>query len=285
MQRGFTGCLKKIPEINNYNMVFYSTFESSYLWLPLIGFVIGLLATMIGGGGGFFFPPALMLFFQVPAHVAVSTSLAATLPICFIGALGHYRHGNLHLNTGLIFAIAGIMGAIAGASVTGLLDPEQLRSGFGIYSILLALLIMYNNRKKEREAKAEKSSSFFLRLFNKVPAGSFYGFVGGMISGTFGTSGTAPVLAGLFAVKLPIKLVAGTSLMILFINTLSALTGHLFLGNINMTLVLFLTSGSLLGAIFGPLLTRRINFAKKEGALRDSFAYVILAFGILMILT
>jgi uncharacterized membrane protein YfcA len=75
------------------------------------GFIIGLAASMLGGGGGFFFPPLLILLFGVPAQIAVATSLAATLPICIVGSVGHYRNGNIDLKMGMVFGMAGIIGA------------------------------------------------------------------------------------------------------------------------------------------------------------------------------
>jgi uncharacterized membrane protein YfcA len=46
--------------------------------------------------------------------------------------------------------------------------------------------------------------------------------------------------------------VAGTSLFVVLINTFSALAGHVLIGEIDLTLVVFLASGSILGALFGP---------------------------------
>ncbi|HDR68276.1 MAG TPA: sulfite exporter TauE/SafE family protein, partial [Bacteroidaceae bacterium] len=70
-------------------MIFHSAFEYIYLWLPLIGLLVGLISTLIGGGGGgFFFIPILTILFGVPAHIAVTTSLAATIPICIVGLIG-----------------------------------------------------------------------------------------------------------------------------------------------------------------------------------------------------
>lgn len=264
-------------------MIFYSAFDHSYLWLPLIGFIVGLLGSMIGGGGGFVFPPTLIVLFKVPAHVAVATSLAATLPICLMGTMGHYRNGNLDINTGIIFGIAGIFGAITGTFITIRLTSNQLQTIFGIYTILLAVMLMVNNY---RDKKTKQSTRNNIRQFlGIIPKGSFYGFTGGMISGTFGTSGTAPVLTGLLVRKLPVKLIAGTSLMVIFINTLSALTGHLVLGIIDLTLVWLLTAGTVIGAFSGPKLTVRMNLPGKESSIRHIFVYVLLVFGILVLIT
>jgi uncharacterized protein len=264
-------------------MIFHSPFQHSYLWLPLIGLIVGMVGSMVGGGGGFVFPPALIILFNVPAQVAVATSLAATLPICLVGAAGHYRNGNLDLRTGIAFGSAGIIGAISGAAITGLLSPAQLKTTFGIYIVSLALIMMFNDRR-EKQRRSNNDDSPVMPATGLIRKKSLYGFTGGIISGTFGTSGTAPVLAGLFAIRLPLKLVAGTSLMIIFINTVSALTGHLILGVIDLTLVWFLTGGTILGALAGTRLTTLLNFEAKERTIRKSFAYLILCFGVVMII-
>ncbi len=265
-------------------MVFHSVFENSYLWLPIVGFVIGLFGSVIGGGGGFFFLPVLILGFNVPAQVAVSTSLAATLPICIGGAWEHYRKRNIDLPTGFVFAIAGIFGALLGARFTGVLNTNQLKIAFGIYSILLALVMLFNNWRKNRAdargIKIKKDSTT-----RKNTKRSFYGFLAGIITGTFGTSGTAPVLAGLFSVKLPVKMIAGTSLLIVFVNTVSALGAHFMIGRIDFTLVYFLTLGSIVGSVTGPRLIPGARVERAEKPVRLWFALIMIAFGLLMILT
>ncbi len=263
-------------------MLFYSEFQYTYLWLPLAGFIIGMIATMVGSGGGFFFPLLLILFFQIPAHIAVATSLAASLPLCIAGSTGHYRRGNINLHLGFIFGAAGILGALSGAFFTRLMQPATLKILFGIYSVVLAMIIFYTSmkdRKKERGANpAGKSATE--RIFKS----SFFGYVGGAISGTFGTSGAAPVMAGMFALNTPVKKVAGTSLLVVLINTLAAFAGHFLLGEVDLTLVLMLTAGSVLGALLGPRLLVAIRPEKSENLIRRIFAIIIIISGILLII-
>ena len=63
-------------------MISYSAFEYVYLWFPIIGLIVGFLGSFTGGGGGFIYIPLLTILFGLPAQVAISSSLAATLPIC-----------------------------------------------------------------------------------------------------------------------------------------------------------------------------------------------------------
>lgn len=265
-------------------MVFHSSFETAYLWLPLVGFIIGLAASMLGGGGGFFFTPLLILLFGVPAQIAVATSLAATLPICVAGSVGHYRNGNIDLKMGMVFGLAGIIGALAGARITGLMTAEHLKTAFGVYSISIASLMFYNNY---RDKKAKEKGRFFIDGYSlgKVSKGSFYGFVGGLITGTFGTSGTAPVLAGLFAIRLPIKLVVGTSMMVIFVNTISALGAHFLVGEIDLTLVYFLAGGAIIGAFAGSKFIGKAKIGRAEGPIKQWFAMALLVFGVILIIS
>ena len=263
-------------------MVYYSSFEYSYLLLPLIGFTVGFLASVLGSGGGFFFLPALILIYNVPAHEAITTSLAATLPICIIGSLGHYRQNHIHLKVGLIFGIAGILGAIAGAGLSSKISSAHLKIGFGVYSILIAFQMMVSNWKI-RKAKIVGSDNINLNGKQQMGRGSYYGFLAGLVTGTFGTSGAAPVLAGLFSMRLPLKIVAGTSLLIITATTISALGAHFLIGRIDLTLIYFLTSGAVIGAVTGPHFLARIKTDKAEGAVRNWYALGLIAFGILLI--
>jgi uncharacterized membrane protein YfcA len=263
-------------------MIFYSEFQQSYLWLPLVGLLVGMLATMIGSGGGFFFPLILILFFGISSHIAIATSLVATLPLCIVGSVGHYRRGNIHTRLVLIFGVAGILGALAGAGLTRLMDTNQLKTAFGIYSLLLALVIFLNNRKKKKTEHDQENKGKKIKREHLVK-GSGFGLVGGIISGTFGTSGSAPVLAGLVALNAPIRMVIGTSLTVVLINTVSALAGHVLFGEVDLTLVFFLTAGTIVGAAVGPRLLGKIKIERSEGHIRKWFALVIFIFGLILI--
>ncbi|NCB19444.1 MAG: sulfite exporter TauE/SafE family protein [Bacteroidia bacterium] len=263
-------------------MISHSIFEYSYLWLPLIGFLVGFFGALIGGGGGFFFLPVLILFFDVPAQVAVPTSLAATIPICLAGSFGHYRKRNLDIKTGIVFMAAGFFGALSGATVTSLVTEQQLKMSFGVYSIFLALQMLFNLYK---EKKASKKGVVIAPLSKtgRYVRGVSYGFLSGVVTGTFGTSGIAPVMAGMFAMKMPLRLVIGTSLMVIFGNTVAALSAHFLVGTIDLTLVYFLTAGTIAGALLGPGFLSGISVERAESSVRGWYALGMIVFGVFMI--
>ncbi len=263
-------------------MFFYSSIEPIYFILPILALIIGLFGTMLGGGGGFFFLPILTLLLKVPAQTAVITSLVATLPICIFGSLGHHRKNHIDLKTARIFIISGIIGAFAGAKIANSISDHLLKTTFGIYSILIALNMIFNawkdgNKKDNGEQPKPEG-------IKKVIKGSFFGVAAGTITGTFGTSGTAPVLAGLFSMRIPLKMVIGTSLLIVLVNTVFATGAHFLVGKIDLTLVFFLTAGSTIGAIAGPHLLAKVKIDKSENKAKYGYALVMIAIGVLMII-
>jgi uncharacterized membrane protein YfcA len=263
-------------------MAVQSSIEPVYYLLPLVGLIIGLFGSMLGGGGGFFFLPVLTLGFGVPAHVAVITSLVATLPICLVGSWGHYRKSNIDFRVARVFAFSGVAGAFAGAAVTRLVSSETLKAGFGLYSLLIGLNIAIGTWKSRKKGEGEQNP--LIRSHSVTTRGSVYGIAAGIITGTFGTSGTAPVLAGLFSMHLPLKIVIGTSMLVVLVNSLFAVGAHLLIGQIDFTLVAFLTAGSAIGAFAGPILLSGAKTDHSENKVRYIYAVVMALLGIFMII-
>jgi hypothetical protein len=264
-------------------MIYHSQVEPIYFLLPLAGLIIGLFGSILGGGGGFFFLPVLTLLIGIPAPTAVTTSLVATLPVCFVGSLGHYRKNNIDFRTAAVFALAGIAGAFIGAGIINRISTSQLKVSFGAYSVFIALNIAFSTWRKTRAgrggAKQQNNSGMA-----KITKGSLFGLLAGIITGTFGTSGTAPVLAGLFSMNIPFKLVMGTSLIIVLANTIFAASAHFLVGKADLTLVAFLTAGSLIGSLLGPQILSKLKTDQSENKIKYLYALAIFIIGVSMII-
>ncbi len=256
--------------------------ELNYYWLPVIGFAVGLVATMVGGNGAFFFPPALILLFQVSPKVAIATSLAAVIPIGLIGSAEHYRRGNINLPVGVVFGLAGMLGAFLGAWMSNMLKTETLVISFSIYLILLGLFTLY--RPKASTDGVVKPPGRFSD-FNKHNLSLILsiGFIAGCVTGLYGTSGTAPVLAAMLILRLPLMQVVGTSVMIVFINALTGFSGHMLLGELDFQLIMLLGSGATVGAFLGPRLLWRIRPRKKENKIRFILGFLLIIVGIFLL--
>ncbi len=256
--------------------------ELNYYWLPVIGFVVGLIATMVGGNGAFFFPPALILLFQISPKVAIATSLAAVIPIGLIGSAEHYRQGNINLPVGIVFGAAGMIGAFLGAWMSSMLKTETLVISFSVYLILLGLFTLY--RPKARTDGVVKPPEHFSDLNKRnLTLILSIGFIAGCVTGLYGTSGTAPVIAAMLILRLPLMQVVGTSVLIVFINAFTGFSGHVILGELDFQLILLLGSGATVGAFLGPRLLGRIRPRNKENKIRMILGLLLIVVGIFLL--
>jgi hypothetical protein len=124
-----------------HGMPFKMRFHKSKLYisalLPLgVGFVVGVLAAIMGVGGGFIMVPAMIYLLGMPTQVVIGTSL---FQIIFVTANTTFLQATVNQTVDAILAIlllvGGVIGAQLGARLAGKLKGEQLRS-------LLALIVL-----------------------------------------------------------------------------------------------------------------------------------------------
>lgn len=116
-------------------------------WLVVIagGAGVGLLTGVLGVGGGFLIVPALVMLVGLPMSQAVGTSLVVIAMNSAAGLLGHLGAFELDLLLTLTFISAGLVGVLVGTRLAGRLPAPLLRRGFGVFVIVLALFLLYDN--------------------------------------------------------------------------------------------------------------------------------------------
>ena len=98
--------------------------------LPLVvGFVVGVLAAIMGVGGGFVMVPAMIYILGMPTAVVIGTSL---FQIVFVTAnvtiLQAYQNQTVDVLLALLLIVGGVIGAQVGTRVGAKLPGEQLRA-------------------------------------------------------------------------------------------------------------------------------------------------------------
>jgi uncharacterized membrane protein YfcA len=102
----------------------------------LIGFVVGLLAAIMGVGGGFIMVPALIYLLRMPVHAVVGTNLFQEIFLCTsITFMQAELNHTVDFVLALILLVGSTLGAQLGARVSGRLKADQLK-------ILLACIIL-----------------------------------------------------------------------------------------------------------------------------------------------
>jgi uncharacterized membrane protein YfcA len=124
-----------------HGLPFKMRFRRSKLYIsaipPLaIGFLVGVLAAIMGVGGGFIMVPAMIYVLRMPTNVVVGTSL---FQIVFVTALVTILHATNTQTVDALLALllltGGVVGAQLGVRVGVRLKGEQLRA-------ILALLVL-----------------------------------------------------------------------------------------------------------------------------------------------
>jgi uncharacterized membrane protein YfcA len=255
--------------------------------LPLAGFLIGFFVTMVGAGGGAIALPVLVLFFHIPTKVAVATSLAIVVPTTFIGSLSHYKEKNLNLTYGLLFGFGGLIGAYIGAYLSTTVSDLLLERIFGVFILAFGLPMVIASRRRASKLKTtQRVQVENVRLLSLagIIIGLVFGFFSGVMTGLLGISGSPPVIAGLYLIGLPAKMIVGTSVFALFFNAVSGLISHLEIGNLNLSLLSLLGLGAVIGAFFGPRYLSRLKDNLLERVYGPFFILIILGAGIAMLI-
>ena len=102
----------------------------------VIGFLVGILAAIMGVGGGFIMVPAMIYLLGMPTKVVVGTSL---FQIIFVTAFTTMLHATTNYTVDIVLAVlllvGGVIGAQFGTMLGAKLKAEQLR-------ILLSLMVL-----------------------------------------------------------------------------------------------------------------------------------------------
>lgn len=109
------------------------------------GLGVGLLTGLLGVGGGFLIVPALVMFVGLPMRQAVGTSLVVIAMNSLAGFLGHLGGPSIDLQVVGTFVASGLAGALVGARLTRVIQPQQLRRAFAFFVIVLAVFLLADN--------------------------------------------------------------------------------------------------------------------------------------------
>lgn len=254
----------------------------TYIILPFVGFFIGLLIIALGGGGGGFYVGILTAFFNIQPAVAAATSLATIIPTTAIGAVSHWRAGNVNLRLGTIMLAGAVIGSITGSLFSDYVPEKLYNKITGALLLLLAfemfLAWLKNSKKQKTITKSKKQN------LSDIIKALIYGFIGGTMSGLVGLSGTTPIVAGLAVLGCDALKIVGTSVFVLVGISVTGFLMHLSLGNVEWKLVGLLVLGTTFGAALAPVLLSKIDKNKFEKVFLPFTIIMVLAMGCIVII-
>ncbi|MEU5450275.1 MULTISPECIES: sulfite exporter TauE/SafE family protein [Streptomyces] len=242
----------------------------STLVLALIaGAAIGMALGALGGGGSVLAVPALIYLLGFSPASATTAALIIVAATSATALYAHARDGNVAWRTGFLFALAGIGPAFLAGAAAGRLPPAVLTGAFSVLAALSAVRML-------RPTGSEPAGR--VRPARAAGAGAGLGAVTGFL-GVGGGFLAVPALVGVLGLRM--KQAVGTSLLVISLNSLAALTARTGAdGDLRWEVIAPFAGAAILGAWDGKRLASRIT----GQALQRVFAFVLLAVAAVMLI-
>jgi uncharacterized membrane protein YfcA len=106
-------------------------------------FFVGILIGLIGAGGGFLIIPALLKLAKLPMKKAIGTSLLIITINSLIGFLGDVQNTIIDWSFLLLFTSISVIGIFIGLYIQKYIDEKLLKKIFGIFVLVMSLVILY----------------------------------------------------------------------------------------------------------------------------------------------
>jgi uncharacterized membrane protein YfcA len=223
----------------------------------ILALTIGLLLGLLGGGGSILTIPVLVYLLNVAPKTAIATSLLVVGLTSLVAMLGHARQGRVCLRTGLVFGVAGMLGAYGGGRLAAFIPGGVLLLLFATIMCATALAMLRNRRPEQ--AVTEKNASP-CPAHVPVMAIVFDGLLVGGLTGLVGAGGgflVVPALNLLGGIRM--HAAVGTSLLVIALNSFAGLAGYISHVEIDYHLAALLAGFAMVGSLIGGRFSSRIR--------------------------
>ncbi len=263
--------------------VISKNFKMEYLGY-FASIIIGLSLGLIGGGGSILTVPILVYLFKINPEHATSYSLFIVGITALLGTYKHYLLGNLKIKSALYFAIPSVLSLLFIRKIILPRIPSLLFkiNHFEVTKDLLIMVVFaflmviasFSMIKKRKESET-KIQINYMQL-------GLVGLLVGLVTGFLGAGGGFLIIpALLFFAGLKMKQAVGTSLFIIFLNSLIGFSGDVLNGiKIDYTFLLIISSIAVLGMFIGINLSKKIDGSK----LKPLFGWFVLIMGMYIII-
>ena len=285
------------------------------IWLPLLwGILVGLIFSTVGAAGGILASVGLISVMGVQdPNLVKPMAQALTLATPLVAVPGYYRQCRVVTSLAVLMGSGGILGALVGSTLSAayLSDMNLFRLAFGGFILLIALQIAWKlfSRSRNGNTRAELAAAAFEALvreggspcsigvrhlqyslrnidfefggerFSYSPWVPFFTGAGiAVISSALGVGGgflLVPFMVILLG--LPMFIVAGTAALAIAVSSVTSIANYMRLGvELDIPLLVFLLTGTLVGAWIGPVLSRYLH----ERWLQSILSLVLLLIGL-----
>ena len=259
----------------------------------IFGAAVGFSLGLTGGGGSIIAVPLLVYGLGMPPRQAVAVSLAAVGATALVGAVHRLRRREVEVRTGLMFALAGMIGAPIGSVIARRVPESLLLTLFGALMLWVALVMWRKASRRPEEAAVIRAPGAHPPdtgrgvVCRRDPAGRLTmtsrcatvlaaaGVATGVLSGLFGVGGGFVVVPALVLFSgMGIHRAVATSLLVIALVSASGVVSKVLAGEpLAAGVTGLFVAGGIAGLGLGTVFARRLS----PVTLQKVFAVVIVA--------
>ena len=241
----------------------------------LLGFalaaLVGLSLGLLGGGGSTLTVPIFVYALGFDPRLAIAMSLPVVGGTSLIGAVGHWKAGNVNLKTAALFGVIAMVGAYVGARLAVFLTGAMQLAVLAVVMLAAATSMLRSARREPAVGAAaapERPMAVALLIPVAVSVGLLTGLVG--IGGGFLVVPALVLLA-----RVPMKQAVGTSLLVIAMNSGAGFAGYAGRVHVPWTFMAEFTAVAAVGILAGTYLVRFVS----PRSLKQWFAVFLLCIG------
>jgi len=250
--------------------------------LALIGValaaLIGLSLGLLGGGGSILTVPILVYVLGFGAKEAIAMSLAVVGATAAMGAVSHWRVGNVNLRLALVFGGVAMAGTYLGARLAVFFSGAAQLALFAVV-MLVAAFFMF---RQKQPIPAGGELPLVVEAAAPLPIALIVveGLAVGVLTGLVGVGGGFLIVPALVLLaKVPMKEAVGTSLLVIAMKSLTGFLGYLGQVEVPWAFMTLFTAVAMVGIVGGTYLVRFVSQAQ----LKRAFAIFLLIMGTLIL--
>jgi uncharacterized membrane protein YfcA len=245
---------------------------SLFFALLILGFIVGLPASMCGLGGGFIIVPTLIIVFNLSPQNAVAISLVAMCGTTFSAAFGYIKQQRVDYKLGLLYDILDVPGVVSGVYITTILPKDALIGLCGFFILFLCLLLLRNMKARSPSTK-NKELSVALKGWRRRISDSLNqvfeyeirrpglamvsSFMSGLVTGLAGLGGGITDTTTMILLGVSPHIAIASSEFAMALTNGAGVIAHGILQNISIEYAIPLTIGTTFGAQIGVLVAKR----------------------------
>ncbi len=237
-----------------------------------ISVLVGFLGSLIGLGGAATLIPILVLI-GVPVKEAIASAMVVIIATSSGSAASYVKQRIANIKIAMFLEMFTVIGAIAGATITTIINPVFLYFFFAAF--LMTSFLRFRKRRlavlqpQDRVSRwlGLNGSYYDESLKKQVSYQANHAILGGLgmlVAGL--AAGMLGIGAGAFKVTvqenvlhLPPKVASTTSNFIIGMTALAGLSVYLASGLMNLTLMAPMAIGGTIGSIIGGRILNRLN--------------------------